>query len=956
MKKTKKQLALAMAVTMTASLFSPAGAVDAAAKPAWKSTKASLVKGKSANFTLKNVASSDKVTFSSSNKKIVKVAKVNNKKVKVTAVKAGTATVKAVVKNKKGKTVKTLTKKVKVTNPTVVKPTVTPVVTPTVTPVITPTVVPTLVPTTQPTLAPTPTPIQSNNDKNWVLVIEPKEDNITADGGDNTVLTFKMMNSITQKVDETANDVTLAVTTSFGELSNPTVTIKNGVGTLVLNSEFSAKQLDCKVTADISRQSSNGTDLVGKVVGETHVVFEPFKTAEDTTPKLQKVESDQADRVTLFFDRDVEIKDFVKKNEATGTYQTTVTNGLLHQVFYKTTTNTPVFTVTQDDVNGQTVSYPIAGLAEVRNDDGTRVSKKVLQLILDESVALDDNNVVKVSYVNAPCGIDINKSFKLTDAKKPQFTAIESIGMKKVKITFSEAIPERQNKDKAGYTINGSNYTVGAKSYGKYNPSTAEDGRSVVVLTLGKDAKGVQEYFKPGKAILGVTNVIDYAGITDIGKNIISNQTKDFDVIEDANIPTAKVVVESPEQYRITFVGDKNGKECPVFFTDETKTTKIDPVVFFSSALQVKVGNRYVSLLDTVKTIKPGLQLGSEEGTKVTPQILSTLSSFLKVTEVSESEYVVELNEDWTKFYTTTLNNRNYYNDLYQFAFEPDTVYNDNNGLLNQDKIVLDLNYKDSPLNIQDDVSPKIVAIHSTDDDSYFAAEMSEPVQFTTTDGDPSNITLSETQSSQNAMVEFKGLDPNGEVFTFYGKVNGYYGNEKKHDTLLALEALYPDKDTNKSYTIQQLVDKGYGTQWTLSLTYVYDDIKNAAETSTVKFEVQPSSGLFSIREVSGNTSATNGTEYDYINVSFTEGISDIADALDITRWKLDGYSFPENSVLEIIKDGGNSKIGYYSVRFTVPKGTIRKGKSHILNVDKGIESIKGNVLVGSYENKFVAK
>lgn len=872
--------------------------------------------------------------------------------------KKGTATVKAVVKNKKNKTVKTLTKKVTVKNPSSTpKPTpvVTPIVTPIVTPNVTPTIVPTLAPTLQPSVVPTSTPIQSNNSKNWALVIEPKEKSITADGGDNTVLKFKMINTVTQKTDETANDITLAVTTSFGELSNPTVTINKGVGTLVLNSEFSAKELDCKVIADISRQSSNATDLIGKVVGETHITFEPFKTTEDTTPKLQKVESDQADRITLFFDREVEIKDFVKKNEATDTYQTEKTGDLIHQVFYNTTTNKPVFTVTQDDVNGQKVSYPIAGLAEARNDDGTRVSKKVLQLILDESVALDDNNVVDVSYVNAPCGINTNRSFKLTDAKKPEFTAIESIGMKKVKITFSEAIPARENQQKAGYTINGSNYTVGKVDYGKYNPATAEDGRSIVVLTLGNDDKKKQQYFKPGKAILGVTNVIDYAGITDIGKNIITNKTENFEVIEDANIPTAKVV-ESPEQYRVTFVGDKNGKECPVYFTDDTKTAKIDPIVFFSNALQVKVGNRYVSLLDTVKTIKPGLQLGSEEGTKITPQILATLTSFLNVTKVSDSEYVVELNEDWTKFYTTSLNNRNYYNDLYKFVFEVDTVYNDNNGLLNENKIELDLNYEGSPLNTPDDSSPKVVAIHSTDDDRYFAAQMSEPVQFTTTGGDASNITLSETQSSQPAKVEFKGLDANGEVFTFDGKLNGYYGNDKKGDTLLALEAIYTDKKDNNQYTIQQLVDRGYGTKWTLSLTYVYDDVKNAAETSTVSFEVLPSSGLFSISSVSGNTSATNGTNNDIINVVFTEGISDIADALDITRWKLDGYAFPENSILEIIKDGGNSKVGYYSVRFTLPKGTIRKGKSHILNVDKGIESIKGNVLVGSYENKFVAQ
>lgn len=946
--RTKKARTVAALLATTLAVTASPVEASAASTPKWGSTKSTMTVGTSSKFTVKNKPSGGSITFTSSKTSVATVGKTTGK---VTAKKAGKTVIKAVVKNKKKKKVKTLSKTVTVK----AKSTVTPTPKVTNTPGV-PTNVPTTVPSAAPTAAPTATPIVSNNDKHWALVITPKENEITADGGDNTVLTFKMINTLTQKVDETANDVTLSVTTSFGELSNPTVTIKNGVGTLVLNSEFSAKQLDCKVTADISRQSSNGTDLVGKVVGETHVTFEPFKTAEDTTPKLQKVESDQADRVTLFFDRDVNIEDFVKKNEATGTYQTTTDqNGLVHQVFYNTTTNAPVFTIAQDDVNGKTVSYPIAGLAEVKNDDGTRVNKKVLQLILDESVALDDNNIVKVSYTNAPCGIDTNKSFKLTDAKKPEFTAIESVGMKKVKITFSEAIPAKQNKDKAGYTVNGSTYTVGSTSYGVYNPATAEDGRSVVILTLGKDDKGAQQYFKAGKAILGVTNVIDYAGITDIGKNVISNQNKDFNVVEDANIPTAKVVVESPEQYRITFVGDKNGKECPVFFTDETKTTSIDPLVYFSKSLQVKVGNKYVPLLDTVKTIKPGLQLGEDEK-KVTPEILATLSSFLKVTKVSESEYVVELNEDWTKFYTTTLNNRNYYNDFYQFVFEADTVYNDNNGLLNTDDITLNLNYAGSPLNQQDDTSPKIVAIHSTDDDNYFAAEMSEPVQFTTTDGDASNITLSETQSSQKAMVEFKGLDENGDVFTFYGKVNGYYGNAKKADKLLELEAIYTDKATGKKYTIQQLVDKGYGTQWTLSLTYVYDDVKNAAETSTVKFEVQPSAGLFSIASVSGNTSATNGTEFDVINVTFTEGISSTADALDITRWKLDGYSFPENSVLEVIKDSGNEKIGYYSVRFTVPKGTIRKGKSHILNVDKGIESIKGNVLVGSYENKFVAQ
>ena len=371
--------------------------------------------------------------------------------------------------------------------------------------------------------------------------------------------------------------------------------------------------------------------------------------------------------------------------------------------------------------------------------------------------------------------------------------------------------------------------------------------------------------------------------------------------------------------------------------------------------MKVKIGTKYVSMFDAVYTLAADLELGSEDGKKVKPVLDTTLSKFLNVTEVSDSEYVVELTQDWTKFYTTSLSKRNFYNDSYQFVFEEDTIYNDNNGLTNLEDIVLDLNYSGSAMNQQDDTSPVVEGILRTDDDNYFAAKMSEPVQFTTTDGDAKNITLSEDQSAQPAKAEFKGTDEIGEIVTIYGKVMGYYGNDKKADTLVQLEAIYTD-EKGKAYTIQQLVDLGYGTEWTVSLSYVYDDVKNAAPTKVASFEVQPTSGLFAIESVTGVTAATASTANDTITVKFTQGISDIADALDITRWKLDGYSFPENSVVEVIKDSGNAKVGYNYIRFTVPKGTIRKSKSHVLNVDKGIKSIKENTLIGSYENKFVAQ
>ena len=254
-------------------------------------------------------------------------------------------------------------------------------------------------------------------------------------------------------------------------------------------------------------------------------------------------------------------------------------------------------------------------------------------------------------------------------------------------------------------------------------------------------------------------------------------------------------------------------------------------------------------------------------------------------------------------------------------------------------------------MNQQDDVSPQIQSIMQTDEDQYFAVQMSEPVAFSKDGVDTTNITLSETQSLQIAKAEFKGTKANGEIVTFDGAVCGYYDTDtkKKTDTLLQVQALYEQK------TIQQLVDEGYGTSWTIALTYVYDDVKNAAETKVASFEVQPTAGLFSIDYVKGTTAAVNGTQNDVITVKFTQGVADTSEALDITRWKLDGYNFPENSRVEVQKESGNEYIGYYVLTFTIPSGTLRTKKSHVLNVDKGIKSIKKNTLIGSFENQFVA-
>lgn len=89
--------------------------VSAAKAPAWKATVSKLTVGNSKKFTVKNMPKKGKVVFSSSKSS---VASVNKKTGVVKAKKAGKTVIKAVVKNKKNKTVRTLKKTVTIVKKT----------------------------------------------------------------------------------------------------------------------------------------------------------------------------------------------------------------------------------------------------------------------------------------------------------------------------------------------------------------------------------------------------------------------------------------------------------------------------------------------------------------------------------------------------------------------------------------------------------------------------------------------------------------------------------------------------------------------------------------------------------------------------------------------------------------------------------------------------------------------
>lgn len=1105
MKKTKKQLALAMAVTMTASLFSPAGAVDAAAKPAWKSTKASLVKGKSANFTLKNVASSYKVTFSSSNKKIVKVKKVNNKKVKVTAVKKGTAKIKAVVKNKKNKKIKTLTKKVMVKNPTV-KPTAKPTVKPTVpvatttAPVATTTAPVTTAPVTtkaptpintttptqtpgvvDPTIEPTPTgapsqdpivdkvtitavgrtwieivfpdaidssavadnfkvtttqsdiaatvtsahwstgyktvrlnvtglqyglnytiafnglksagvdyPVSSLDFKSstvseaWVLKIEPEREKMTADGKDNMKINFSLVDSATGVVDPNADEIVLELSTTYGNFQTTELVMQDGKATAVLRSDSFPITVNSKIHVEIKGTSSEYTFLKGTVSADKVVTMEAPNYSASGEARLTKAESGQADRITLYFDKEVTVASFVEYNKDTKEYKTewvpaseigwtakaTDPNvvvkdgkvGYIRQKLINNKKSTVAFTVTQT-VGGKEVTYPVVGLNTVQGNS------KALELVLHEAMPLNDNNKVYINYSNEKANIVNKDEFTLTDVKIPKFVSATSEGLKRVVLKFDEPIPALINQDKKVNDCfnveSGGHYKFkqSETTWGTFNPATLEDTRNSVVLTLDK-VDGVQQYFQEREVDkldsydyqIAITDIVDYAGTSDDQNRIDANADNTFKVTGDKRKPEATVIVESPEQYRVSF-------NCPVTFVREDGETLSN---IFQKAFKVDNGDKtgYVSVFKNGKYVVDDKAkiFGDRE---VVPTLDATKKEFFNVTPIRDGkivadgqpadEFVVELTQDWTKVYKTATSNKNYYNDKFNFEFDKQNIINDDNGWKN-DGITLDLNYaastakSESPMNKNDIISPAILDIQETSENSFFTVIMNEPIQYNNNKDVlvKSTNTFSETNTKLNDVtVQVQGKDPAGKAYTFNGIFRGYDADvdTRKMDTMLKLEIV-----DEKGRTLQDLVDEGYDNQWRLILHYTYDDVLNATDTVYKDFNVEPSEeNVFQIKEVTGFVGATNDT----VVVEFTKGVATNGTAVKPASWTLNGTKL-SSAPIKVVPESGTPIIGYRKITITLPKGTLTAGKSTVIGVDQSIVSALGIELTGEHEITFV--
>lgn len=733
----------------------------------------------------------------------------------------------------------------------------------------------------------------------WMLEVTPKVSSILANGADNTEVTFQLKNKATGEVDTKADDIVLKLSTSFGSLAKERVTIQDGKATVLLTSEFSNTDIEATIDAQII-ETVNGDykDLIGKIDGQAKVKFSTVMV----TPKpvelvnVLAAESNQADRVTIFLDKAVS-RDLLLKSF-----------GL----------NKKLPTVKESDylANGNIIVEQFEDAKRVIGIKSIPSNPKAFELILDKKTPLRDNAMVTVNAtIISSTNTEMNSSasFKLTDARQPEVTSVKPVGLNQLEVKFSEAIDSAMFKIDGQY--GGEYFKV---KYLGFDNETGVDRRDTVIITLNdeKMMMGAEPeeaypgpkkgYFTPGKHSLQIWNAMDFAALSD-DANIGTTQNLDFTVDADTVKPTAGVVVESPEQFRIMFSKKLKGLD-----------------------------------LDEVKGLLASNKLKLERYNSKTKSY-EDFSQYADVTYYDDEtgEVLLELNKDWTEIYDTVNTKENYYNDKFKITLAKDSVKATANGEKN-DKLTLDLNYSGSPLNSPDLKSAEITTIDRYLLTNDFTVMMNEPVKLRGMDeADTPLIGAEGTVLPPKTTVEFIGKDKDGKTVTIDGSVVGYTDSSDMNFRVKANDNL------------QSLVDNnGYGEAWKVVVKSLSDDVGNTVATATHDFKVTktpvvPVATPFKIDSVKVKVKENK----DVIKIQFTEGVqyTGMYDATNTAQYTLNGKNLPVGTSISLDDSNDEPKDGLDIVKIKLPEGML-KDISNVITVNKDLQSYDNTELTGGFE------
>lgn len=732
---------------------------------------------------------------------------------------------------------------------------------------------------------------------------------LAGNGADNTQVTLTVRDVKTGAVATDADNIVLEVATSHGNLASNRVTVQDGVATVSLTSEFTQEALKAVVTGKLIEAAADSKwhKEIGNLVATGSINFTPISSVVDeaTVPSLLKAESNEADRVTLYFDKAVTPEMYLE-----------VVNGK----FVVDADGNVVF----KDGAQLSVAQPADGEHTIRGLKSVAGNSKALEVVLDVTESdLTPNAVVTVAsgFLDEFGGtLDASvKTFTFTDARRPEVTKVEATSMRDITLTFSEPVTT-EYAENAVITVDGQAVTF---EDGEFDQNGEDLRHEITVRT--------STFLKAGKHSVQVSGVEDYAG------NVISNESLDFTIAANNTAPAATIEVESPEQVRLTWNHEVSG-----FSADEVNfqywLPETDP--------DADVDGEWVEFPEGVEFVPTTIDAGVEYVYELNEDW----------TQFADELYDANPDLDSTDF--------DYTNFKVRATVDTDSVTSTVNGLENA-RQVLSLNYNGSPLNIFDQTSPVISddIVRYFDDagvEQGYIVSFNEPVKAPGEDVDDTPSVLQ--GSLPEVIVEFRGTDANGNKVVIDGEVRGYAPDHEaidepatSEDDKLLVEATEAD--------LQELVDEeGYSSDWTIVIRNVTDDVGNAAATGIQKgFKIAPTPAPAEV--FAAFTSEHDGVDFgdDTITIDYSSAVQfagNKTNALNLANYTVNGAKLPAGSSVALSRDTDESSdidlVGpngdWSIVTITLPAGTLNDEGNNVINISKELASANGIIISGKTE------
>ncbi|MFE1627015.1 hypothetical protein ACFLFF_09750 [Brevibacillus reuszeri] len=744
------------------------------------------------------------------------------------------------------------------------------------------------------------------------LSVEAAETQLVSDGADNTILTVKVLKN--GELDTNFKGTVKFTSLKGAKFAKEVVAFDKGIATVQITSISSATAIQDTIIAAIA--DAEDPAAVGKTFN-LNLDYLPTGVGGEIGEKVfaTYAESDRASDVWVQFNKPFNFEKLYADWKANP--------GSLK-------------------VNGNPVT------------DVVQVNDKTLKLVLLDpntgaSGVLPDNSTINVETVyTGPGGVFVESKvpFILVDPQAPAAVAASAPDYRTIVAQFTEPVAKENAQVVTNWVLNGkqlSSSDVVEVKVGRavtsptdikdYVQATHTDNRHYVTIRL--TANGAKKLKAAGSQnLLQAYNITDFAGYTDItGQNKAATQEFRFVTPDVPNAPTATVSMDSVEQFRVKF-------SSPV--------SKLNGADLTASNFKFEMQNGK-NADGSAKFVEVDLEDVVSDPTKAV------------VHKISDSEYLIELEQDWTVKYNTQGTGRNYYtpdwNNVRITVFADD-VKNDLDVKMSENRV-------ETLRMVLDATNPTIVKAEQSKDPVTNALTkavdvlMSEPVQLNLPNGTKE---ITESQQQQATL----GVP----VPTFE------FVNEDESVTLEGQLSTVPaPSEDDMSFTVEPKdPSKLTPGKWKLYIRSISDDVGNTSGTVVADIEIKGVVAGKAEPRIIWATAHDN-VDLDQLGTSAGKADADIVhiqfgtemslDALTSVVYTINGKDIPEGSNIISVDNAkydidGNGTYDFTGTLVTIklPKDFLGKTseevvdtyftttqKNHVLNVSKSLTDADGKLI-----------